>query len=270
MDGPTALHPDAGLNPSGMPNGQFMPNGGMMPGYNGVPPPPNYYNAPPMPVNMQHRPDMPSTSNGSLPPLQFPQQPQGFPSPMDAPGGGFYPGGPMPPQPGMIYNGAPPPQYFNGPPIPQQMNGVPTTPSGNGFPPEYPSMPHRVPSAPGVQARASPFAQPPTNGSMTPTYGMPGQAKTPGMFIGAGRSTPNGSVGFVFTTDMANQAATEVSQSKQQNIAQWHNQNYGPGAVNNPSGGRKSVGARNSPSYSTTSATSRKRKGSQAVGFIGA
>ena len=224
-----------------------------MSGYNGVPPPPNYYNAPPMPANMQHRPDMPSTSNGPLPSLQFPQQHQNFPSPMEVPNGGFYGGAPMHPQSGMMYNGAIPPQYFNGPPMPQQMNGVPTTPS-NGFPPEYQQMPHRVPSAPGVQARASPFGQPPMNGSMTPTYVMPGQAKTSGMFMsaGAGRSTPNGNVGYVFTTDMANQAANEVVQSKQPSIVQWHSQNYGPGAVNNPNGGRKSVGARNSPSYATT------------------
>jgi hypothetical protein len=260
MDGPTALHQD-GPNPAAMHNGQFISNGAMMSGYNGVPPPPNYYNGPPMPANMQHRPDMPSTSNGPLQPLQFPQQNQAFPSPMDVPNGAFYGNGQMPP--GMMYNGGPPPPgYFNGP-MPPQMNGVPGTP--NGYPPEYQQMPHRVPSAPGNQARASPFGQPPMNGSMTPTYVMPGQAKMPGMFMpGAGRSTPNGNSGFVFTTDMANQAASDVSQSKQGNIAQWHSQNFGAGVVNQ-TGGRKSVGARNSPSYSTTTAVSRKRKGSQAV-----
>ncbi|KAI6175702.1 hypothetical protein M3Y97_00718800 [Aphelenchoides bicaudatus] len=264
MDGSTALQDGA----SGMPNGQFIPNGPMMSSpYNGMQPPVNFYNGPQMmPSNMQHRPDMPSTSNG-LPPIQFPhQQPsQSFPSPMDAPNGNFYANGAMPPQPGMMFNGAP--QYFNGHPQMPPMGAMPTTPSANGYPPEYPSMPHRVPSAPGNQARASPFAQAPMNGPMTPTYGMPGQAKTPGMFMPAvpGRSTPGTSMGFVFTSDMANQATCDVAQGKNQSIAQWHSQNQASAVATNQSSGRKSVGgARNSPSYSTTAATGRKRKGSQA------
>lgn len=285
MDGSTTLHQD-GPNSSNIPNAQqFVPNGGgmMHPSYNGLPPPPNYFNGPMNPMNpmsnmpFQHRPDMPSTSNGPLPPMQF--QPHGFPSPMDGPNGNFYPGNPMHPS-GMMpqYNGVqgiPLPDYFNGPMHPC-MNGLPSTPSAtpNGLPPEYPQMPPRVPSS-SSQARSSPFGPNPMhnmpngNGSMTPTYAMPGQAKTPtsGLFIPGGRTTPN--AGFIFTTDMANQAATEVGQSKHQNIAQWHNQNNGISmqAAINSTTTKKVGGARNSPSYATA-ATSRKRKGSQAVSFF--
>lgn len=147
----------------------------------------------------------------------------------------------------------------------------------NNYPPEYPQMPHRVPSTPSAtQARASPFAPmhgiSNGNGSMTPTYPMPGQAKTPNMFVpGAGRSTPTGgNSGFVFTTEMANRAAIDVGQGKQYGIAQWHSQNQiSMSATLNQSGGRKSAGGvRNSPSYSTTAASTRKRKGSQAVSSL--
>lgn len=310
MDGPSPLLHQDGPNSSNIPNGKFMPTNGMMQGYNGLPPP-NYYNGHPMNqmANMppQHQPNMPSTSNGppQLPPLQFPPQGQGFPSPMDAPNGNFYVGNQMTPNGmtpngmtpngmtpnGMIPNGmapngmmpqyngmqGPPPGYFNGA-MPPQMNGIPSTPTGmpNGMPPDYPPMPQRVPSSSNIQARASPFGQPPMhnmqngNGPMTPTYGMPGQSKTPNpMFMGGGRTTPNGPNGFVFTTDMANQAATEVGQGKQQSIAQWHMQSngMGPQPLVNASNGRRSTGARNSPSY-TSAPVSRKRKGSQAVSFL--
>jgi hypothetical protein len=234
MDGPSTLNHDG-------------------PAYNGLPPP-NYFNSPINPMM-----NMPSTSNGPLPQMQFHQQ-QGFPSPMEAPNGNFYGVNQMPPQYGIQQSQ---PNYFNGP----------MPPGMNGFPPEYPQMPPRVPSSASAQARVSPFGQPSMhtipngNGPMTPTYGIPGQVKTPtsGMFISNGGITPN-THGFVFTSEMANQAAMEVGQSKHQNIAQWHNQNSGmstPTSLNS-NGARKSGGMKNSPSYAPAT-NARKRKGSQAV-----
>ncbi|KAI6214100.1 hypothetical protein M3Y94_00228700 [Aphelenchoides besseyi] len=218
------------------------------------------------PHMQQHRPGMPSTSNG---PGSYPY---GCP-PMDQPNGYYNMNGPMGMMPNMmmnpqtpVQNGMPPyhaPYYNQGlpsssmtPPVNMTNGDYHATSMGTPNPP-------RVPSS-GPPARSSPFTAQsiPQNGApMLPPY--PGRVPPSGYYPNGMPNVPP-NVGFVFTSEMANQAVHDVQQGKQPTVAHWHSAHQNANSQAIPPNMPKN--ARNSPSYqNATTSGSRKRKGSQAV-----